>query len=262
MTDMVLLERRYHIAFITLNRPDKGNVLDHMMSDALVRVIDIVTEDSSLRAVLLQAAGPRFCVGGAIEGFVEAGPRMAEMLAQQIPPIHAAIQRLAQLPLPVVSAVNGPVGGGGIGLALCADIVLAAESMKLRGGYSAIGLTPDLGGSWFLTRLVGPMMAKRILFANESWSSQQCLAAGIVSEVHADDVLSAEAQAFVRFLAQSATGSLGHIKRLVDGAAQRTLGQQLELECRCMIESGSREDAQEGVRAFAEKRTPRFGLRQ
>lgn len=185
---------------------------------------------------------------------------MAELLARQIPPIHAAILRLAQLPIPVVSAVNGPVGGGGIGLALCADIVLAAESMKLRTGYSAIGLTPDVGGSWFLTRLVGPMRAKRILFANEPWSAQQCLAAGIVSEVYADGALAVHAHALVKTLAQSATGSLGRIKRLVDGVAQRTLEQQLEVECHYMIESAASSEALEGVRAFTEKRAPRFDL--
>lgn len=103
------------------------------------------------------------------------------------------------------------------------------------------------------------MRAKRILFLNETLTAQQCLAIGIVSQVHSDESLSAEAHALVRSLAQSATVSIGRIKRLVDGAAQRTLDRQLELECRSMVESGAGNEAIEGVRAFAEKRAPRFG---
>ncbi|MEJ8851131.1 enoyl-CoA hydratase-related protein [Variovorax rhizosphaerae] len=261
MTSPILLEQREGVAFLTLNRPERANVLDFEMADALIAVVDTVANDASLRAVLLQARGRQFCAGGDIGGFVHARDRLSEMLDQHIPPIHRAIHRLATLPVPVVSALNGPIGGGGIGLALSADIVLAAESMKLRGGYSAIGLTPDVGGSWFLARRVGAARAKEIFFTNTPLSAQQCLQLGVVSQVHPDAELESKAHALVLSLARGATGSLGRIKNLVDGASERSLEEHLALEHRYMVESGATADAAEGVTAFIEKRAPIFGAK-
>ncbi|WP_218508375.1 enoyl-CoA hydratase-related protein [Variovorax sp. dw_308] len=259
MTLPILLEHRDGVAFITLNRPERANVLDFEMGDALIATIDAVAGDAGVRAVLLQARGRQFCAGGDIGGFVHARDRLADMLDEHIPPLHRAIHKLATLPVPVVSALNGPIGGGGIGLALCADIVLAAESMKLRGGYSAIGLTPDVGGSWFLARRVGAARAKEIFFTNEPLSARECLQLGVVSQVHPDAELEAKAHALATSLARGATGSLGRIKDLVDGAGQRSLEAHLALEHRYMVESGGTGDAAEGVAAFIGKRAPVFG---
>ena len=259
MSSAVLLDRRDGIAFLTLNRPDRANVLDLEMSAALIAAVDALVDDQSLRAVLLQARGRHFCAGGDIGDFVDSIDDLGGLLDIHIPPLHRTMLRLATLPVPVVSALNGPIGGGGIGLALCADIVLAAESMKLRGGYSAIGLTPDVGSSWFLARRAGEARAKEILFTNEPLSAQQCLQFGIVSQVLPEGELEAHATALVTSLARGATGSMARIKALVDGASQRTLAQQLDLEHRYMVESGRTADAIEGVTAFSEKRAPVFG---
>ncbi len=133
--------------------------------------------------------------------------------------------------------------------------------MKLRGGYSAIGLSPDVGVSWALTRLVGPMRAKHLLFTNQPLSAEQCLAVGLVAEVHADDALMPAAQALVRSLAQGAGGSLARIKALVDQAAAHSLQQHLSMEHLGMVACGSSDDAREGVRAFLEKRPPHFSAK-
>ena len=215
--------------------------------------------DASTRAVVLRAKGRHFCAGGNIADFASAVDRLGDLLDQHIPPLHSAIHRLATLGVPVVSALNGPIGGGGIGLALCADVVIAAESLKLRGGYSAIGLTPDAGGSWFLTRRVGAARAKEIFFTNEVLTAQQCLALGIVSQVVPDDALDARAQALARSLAQGARGALARIKTLVDSVSCHTLLEHLQLEHRFMVESGQTPDAREGVTAFAQRRPPVFG---
>jgi 2-(1,2-epoxy-1,2-dihydrophenyl)acetyl-CoA isomerase len=169
-----------------------------------------------------------------------------------------SVRALAALPVPVVSAVQGAVAGGGIGLALCADVVLAAESMRLRGGYTAIGLTPDLGASWFLTRRAGEARAKEIFFQNRAFTAKECLALGIVDAVHPDALLGAEAQALARRLADGATAALGRAKLLVDGAAGRTLEQHLALEQGSMVASARTDDSREGLAAFLEKRNPKF----
>lgn len=260
MTPPILLDIQDTVARVTLNRPEQANVLDEAMGQAFIdvtRQLAQAQQAGAVRAVLLAARGPHFCAGGDIRGFV-ATDDIATLLDRTIPPLHAAIHTLATLPVPVVSAVNGSLGGGGIGVALCADIVLAGESMKLRGGYSAIGLSPDVGVSWALTRLVGPMRAKHILFTNQPLNAAHCLAAGLVAEVHADDALMPAAEALVRALARGATGSLARVKTLVDQAASHSLQQQLALEHLGMVASGSTADAREGVQAFMDKRAPRF----
>ena len=113
MSDPVILERREGIAFITLNRPERANVLDFETSAGLIAAIDAVAEDASVRAVLLQARGRHFCAGGNIGDFVESLHDLAGLLDRHIPPLHRAMHKLATLPVPVVSALNGPSGGGG-----------------------------------------------------------------------------------------------------------------------------------------------------
>lgn len=258
MSEPLLLERRDGIASITLNRPERANVLDLAMSAALIAAINTVANDRTVRAVLLRARGKCFCAGGDISDFVESLDDLSGLLDRHIPPLHQAIYQLATLPVPVVSALNGPIGGGGIGLALCADIVIASQSMKLRGGYSAIGLTPDAGASWFLTRRVGAARAKEIFFTNEPLSSHECLKLGVVSQVCADDALDACVVALVESLARGSRGSLARTKELVDGAANRSLLEHLDLEHRFMVASGRSPDAIEGITAFQQKRQPKF----
>lgn len=260
MTSPILLEIQDHIASLCFNRPEQANVLDAATSACFIERVEQIVQaqsDGHVRAVLLTARGPHFCAGGDIRGFA-ASDNIAALLERGIPRLHAAIHQLSTLPAPVVSAVQGSLGGGGIGIALCADLVLASTSMKLRGGYSAIGLSPDVGVSWALTRLVGPMRAKQILLTNEAWDAQRCLAAGLVAEVHANDALLPRAQALVQALAQGASGSLARIKTLIDQASNNSLHQQLALEQLSMVASGASAEAREGALAFTNKRAPRF----
>lgn len=257
----VMLHRHGAVAVITMNRPERANVLNAQSSPALIDAVLQVSADvaaGAVRAVLLKARGAPFCAGGDIAEMVAAGAGLGAMLDRFIPPLNDAIMKLAQLPVPVISAVHGAVGGGGIGLALCADIVLASEAMKLRGGYTAIGLTPDVGASWFLTRRAGPARAKRIFMTNELVSATQALAWGIVDEVLPEDALTARALALAEQLAAGATGAMGRVKTLVDGAPDRSLAEQMALERRGMVDSGRGPEAAEGVAAFLAKRPPVF----
>jgi 2-(1,2-epoxy-1,2-dihydrophenyl)acetyl-CoA isomerase len=262
MSNLVLCDLRDGVATITLNRPGAGNAIDRDLGAAFADTVEWLAAQISalqtpLRAVLLTDSGDKFCVGGDISEMLQA-TNLPALMEASIPRLHAAMARLAALPCPIVTAINGPVGGGGIGLALCGDIVLAARSMKLRGGYSAIGLSPDLGASWCLARRAGAAQAKRILFLNQPVGAEECLALGLVDAVYPDERLVEEAQALAGRLAAGATASLGRIKELVDGTGMRTFEEQLALEARHMIASAGSDDAGEGVRAFVEKRNPAF----
>ena len=257
----VLCDIRDGVARITLNRPEIGNAIDGTLTAAFSRAVDRVASEPGVRVVLMTGAGRMFCAGGDIAGMRAGVDNLAASLGASIPVLHAAVLKLAQLPVPVVTALNGPVGGGGIALALCADLVLAARSFKLRGGYSAIGLSPDLGASWFLSQRAGPLRARRILFLNEPFDAAKCLEIGLVDAVHDDDQLAAEADALVARLASAATSSLAKIKRLTAAAPAQSLEAHLAMEAEGMIASGATADAREGITAFIEKRTPRFSGR-
>lgn len=249
------------VGIITLNRPEQGNALDAAMGTSLARAVDTVAaevEQGRVRCVVLCGRGAHFCVGGDIREFAAAGEGMPALLGAGIPNMHATVLKLSQLPVPVVSALNGSVAGGGIGLALCVDVALAAQSMKLRGGYSAIGLTPDLGSSWALTRLAGPMRARHILLTNRAWSARRCLEAGLVAEVYPDDGLMPAAIELADSLACGARGAQGRIKRLVEAAGRHALEDHLALEQQLMLESAATGDAREGIHAFVSRRAPRF----
>lgn len=254
----VSCEVKEGVARIVLDRPDAGNALDFEMRDALAAAVERVRRDASVRVVVLSAAGKAFCVGGDIGGMRTAGADLPGWIGDMAGGLGETVRTLAGLPVPVVSAVQGAVAGGGIGLALCADVVLAGESMRLRGGYTAIGLTPDLGASWFLARRAGEARAKEIFFQNRALTAKECLAWGVVDAVHPDALLGAEADALARRLAEGATLALGRAKALVDGAAARTLEAHLALERELMIASAKTEDAREGTAAFVEKRPARF----
>lgn len=243
---------------ITLNRPERANAVGLASSRALAAAIDAVVA-AAPRVVVLTGRGPRFCAGGDIDEFVADQENMARLIEEILAPLHPALLRLANLPAPVITAVNGPVGGAGIALALCGDIVLAADSMKLRAGYSAIGLTPDAGASWFLSRRVGASKAKEIFFLNDVLSAEDCLRLGIVNAVHPAAELEQRTQAVVDRLLAGAGGAFARIKILCDGAGRRDLADQLALEQQMMVASAASADAREGVRAFSEKRAPTFG---
>lgn len=258
VAEPVTLDVAGGVAKLVLNRPEFGNAINEALGDAFRGAIELIAQDRSVRAVLLTGAGKMFCVGGDIGMLGDTGEGLSSHMQRTVRPMHDALLKLCHLPVPVVCAMNGPAGGGGVGMALCADIVLAAESMKIRTGYSGIGLTPDFGVSWFLTRLLGPVRTKEILFVNRPLDAHECLGLGIVNAVYPDADLVVEAEALVRRLAEGATGALAATKRLVESAMTVSLGEQLTLERAHIIAASAARDGQEGVRAFLEKRRPVF----
>lgn len=249
------------VGHLVFNRPDAANALNSacgpVLADAIAEAARAAA-DGEIGAVLMSAQGRHFCAGGDIEEFVRRRADLDRLVGEMLDLMHPAIHALATLPLPVVSALQGPIGGAGIALALSADIVLASPAMKLRGGYSAIGLSPDLGASFQLVRRAGPARAKYILMSNRAIPAEQCLAWGLVDELHPPEALMAEARALAENLARGATQSLAGVKRLCDGAPGSDLHAHLALEREALVRAAGSEDGREGVGAFIDKRAPRF----
>lgn len=253
------LEFDQKLAIITFTNPARGNALDLAMARAFASAIEQVAENKQVRALLITAQGKQFCVGGDVNSMADASRPLTDTLRELLEPVHAAMTMLKLFSFPVVCAINGAVGGGGIGLALCGDLVLAAASMKLRGGYSAIGLTPDVGGSWFVTRRAGAARAKEIFLTNRPFNADECLRIGLIDAVHSDEELHAAALKLAHQLANGPVEAQARIKSLIDHAHHRTLEQQLAAERDSIYASGESADGKEGVRAFIEKRAPKFG---
>jgi len=245
------------IGRIVLKRPERANAIGRASSRVLARAIDDVLAHKP-RAILLSGEGRVFCAGGDIEEFVAAGDALPALVDDILDRLHPALLRLSTSAAPLVVAVNGPIGGAGVGLGLCGDFVLAAESMKLRTGYAAIGLSPDAGASYFLSRRVGPVRAQQLLMLSDAVDSQRCLAWGAVDALYPDGELAAASEALVARLAQGASASFGGIKALCAGVPGRPFEEHLAMERRLLRERAGSADAREGVAAFVAKRAPRF----
>ena len=258
MSSPLMLEQEAALAIITFNNPARANVLDLAMAQALLAAVKQIAAEPTVRALLITANGKQFCAGGDVNSMQDGVRSLPVILNELIKPVHAAISALSELAIPIVSAINGPVGGGGIGLALCADIVLAAESMKLRGGYSAIGLTPDVGSSWFISNRAGSARAKQIFLTNRAIPAAECLQWGLVDAVHPDAELAQIARELAHKLARGPSLAQARIKTLMREAPHNTLAQQLQIEENFMLASGESVDGHEGIAAFIEKRAAKF----
>lgn len=246
------------IARIVLDRPQQHNALSVAAGEALSRAIDGVVA-ARPRVVLVTGRGPVFCAGGDIGEFAANAGALDGLVDRILTVLHPAVLRLSELAVPVVTALNGSVGGAGVGLALCGDFALAAASLKLRTGYAAIGLSPDVGASYFLTRRVGTMRARQLFMTSEPLDAARCLALGIVDAVFDDTALMAEAEALCARLAAGAPGSFAAIKQLCAGAPSHGLTEHLSME-KSLLEARARsDDAREGIAAFLARRPPVFG---
>ena len=242
---------------IVLNRPEHNNALGSSSTPMLVRAINEVTGDRP-RVIVIEARGAIFCAGGDIREFVKAGDRLDDLVDEILDQLLPGYLKLAQATCPIVTVVGGPVGGAGVGLALCGDFVLASDTMKLRTGYAAIGLSPDVGASYFLARRVGAVLAQQWLMLSDTIDAQRCLAAGAVDQVFPAAELNAAAQALVVRLCGSAPASLAAIKRLSQDGPSLSLQAYLSLEQQLLKACARTADAREGTSAFMAKRQPQF----
>jgi 2-(1,2-epoxy-1,2-dihydrophenyl)acetyl-CoA isomerase len=175
-----------------------------------------------------------------------------------IGPYHAALGRLAALPLPVVCAVNGAAAGGGLGLVWCSDYVVAADDAKFATGFAALGLSGDGGSSWFLPRLVGLRRARELILHNRILTAAEALDWGLVDRVVPLAELEPEAESAVAGLAAGPTVAYGEMRRLLWRSLSADLDDQLTAERDAIVRCGATADAIEGITAFVERRPPKF----
>jgi len=258
VSDVIRYELRDGVARLTLNRPDVLNALDLSVVDGLHAALDRARTDGA-RAGLLTGAGRAFCSGADLAG-LSASVTLTDPadVRRWVAHMHGVFLKIHEMEIPWVAAVNGPAVGVGANLALVCDVAVAAESTYFYWAFVERGLSVDGGGTWLLPHLVGLPLAKRLALLPEKLPAGEAEKLGLVTEVVPDDQLAERADALAGQLAQGPTLALGLTKRALNGALERTFRDALEVEAGSQAINVSGEDVQEGVRAFLEKRAPRF----
>jgi 2-(1,2-epoxy-1,2-dihydrophenyl)acetyl-CoA isomerase len=252
----IMLDRADGIATLTLNRPEARNALDLAMRDELGQALAELEADALTRVLVLTGAGGHFCAGGDVKAM--ARPHTAVEGRQRVERLNRFVLRLFQFPKPTIAMVDGFAVGAGCNLALACDITVASERARFGEVFARIGLVPDGGGSWLLPRLVGLPRAKELVFTAEIVDAAEALRIGLVNRVVPADDLVTATMALAARIAAGPPGALGLAKSLLNRAAVLDLPGALELEALCQGEAITSKDHAEGVRAFLDKRAPRF----
>lgn len=277
--ETLLVTRENGVATITLNRPKVYNAISVPMLQELLQALDSIEHDETVRAVLLTGSGRAFSSGGDLAGPLDPeveGPAAIPSLPK--PQRDAVLARIGNrirdsliahhnrvalglhgFPKPLVCAVNGVAAGGGVGLALSCDIVVAARSAKLLQVFTPqLAFVPDFGCSWHLTRLLGTGRAAALALLGEPWSAEDAARHGLIWKVFEDDELASGALDIARRIAANATLSNQLTKRALQQAQFNTLEQQLALEAELQGRCAGTLAFIEGIVAFQEKRKPQF----
>ena len=252
----IIFEVKNHIAFITLNRPEKFNAFNREMAIALQGSLDDIASDASIRAVHLTGAGKAFSAGQDIAELTgDNPPPIEKILSEHYNPI---VSRIRNLNRPVVCAVNGVAAGAGANIALACDIVLASTKASFIQAFSRIGLIPDSGGSFMLPRLIGWQKASALMILGEKVTAEEAESLGMIYKVYSDELFIAESLKVTNTLSEMPTTALALIKKALNASFVHNLHQQLQLEDQLQSEAGKTSDYREGITAFVEKRPATF----
>ncbi len=265
-TDQLLCTLEDAIATITLNRPEKRNALSDELTPALRAVLLVVEADPRVRCVVITGAGKAFCSGGDVSGM--GGARAAPDVGPR-PSLEESIRglqykqetltlRLHELAKPTIASLPGPAAGAGLSIALACDIRIAAQSAFLTTAFANIGLSGDYGGSWFMTQLVGNAKAKELYFTADRIGADECFRLGLVNKVVPDGDLARETRALAHRIASGPPVALRFMKENLNRAETGDLRTCLAMEADRMSRCFQTQDTREAVRAFMEKRQPRF----
>lgn len=254
--DFIRTEIKDNTAFITLNRPEKYNAFNRQMALELQKVLDHFAADKNVRAIYLTGNGKAFCAGQDLTELAGANaPGFDKILAEHYNPI---VTRIRNIDKPVVCGVNGVAAGAGANIALCCDIVVAAQSATFIQAFSKIGLIPDSGGTFILPRLIGWQKATALMMLGDKVSSADAEKYGMLYKVFADDIFAAESMKIAVTLAAMPTKALAYIKQALNASLNNSFEAQLKTEDRLQFAAAGTYDYNEGVDAFLEKRSPVF----
>lgn len=270
MTDLLYTVNE-GIATITLNRPEALNAFSTEMIDLWIKALESVRDDDSVRVVVLTGNGRSFCSGGDIksmvrgDGFLHNNTEAEDLSSTGLARKKTLWKRVQRIPLllqeidkPVIAKMNGVATGAGLDMALMCDIRIAAQRVRVAEGYIKAGIVPGDGGAYFLPRLVGVDRALEILWTGDTYTAEEAKQIGLITHVVPDEELDAFVDAYARRLASGPQETMRFMKRAVYQGMSTDLRTSLDMISSAMGLVTELEDYQEGVRAIAEKRPPKF----
>jgi 2-(1,2-epoxy-1,2-dihydrophenyl)acetyl-CoA isomerase len=266
-TDDLLVRKQDRIAVITFNRPDARNALSEAMYGGFDRVLPQIADDDEIRCVMVTGTGKAFCAGGDVKGMADkegtAGrPKSVEANVARIRVWQEMVSlALHEFPKPVVGAIPGAAAGAGMSIALSCDVRIMADTAFFTTAFANVGFSGDFGGSWFLTQLVGPGLARELYFSARRVQADEALRLGLANRVAPSDSFEEDALAFANELASGPPIAHRLMKENLNRALHHELRECLAAEAVGMIRTGETEDHQEAARAFVEKRKPVFNGR-
>jgi 2-(1,2-epoxy-1,2-dihydrophenyl)acetyl-CoA isomerase len=251
----VFFEIKDSIGFITLNRPDKLNSFNREMALELQGALD-KCKGPEIRCVYITGAGKAFSAGQDLAEVADpGGPALQQILREHFNPIVTHIKKLEK---PVIAAVNGVAAGAGANIALCCDIVVAAQSASFIQAFSKIGLIPDSGGTHTLPRLIGWQKASALMMLGEKVSAEEAERLGMIYKSFKDENFAEESKKMAATLSQMPTKGLAYTKQVLQMSFTNSFEEQLQEEDLFQQQAAQTADYKEGVAAFLEKRQPVF----
>ncbi len=260
---LVDLSNQGAVGIITLNRPEARNALNPEMFQELGSAIQ-GCRGPDMRAVIITGSGGSFCAGADVKDFVNqlenSGPEgLHEHLKHLADTFHREIIiPIRQLDKPVIASIDGVAAGGGLSLALACDLRVASDSARFLMAYANIGATADGGSTYLLPRLIGTARAMELYLSDQPIGAQRALDLGLITQIFPPAELERSTLEFAARLAQGPTVAYGRVKALFDSSWDATLAGQLDAETEYISNITMTADFQEGIKAFAEKRSPRF----
>lgn len=253
----IIFNKEGGVARITLNRPKAFNSFNRQMALELQEALDDCQNDETVRAVVLSGEGKAFCAGQDLGEVTnpEKNPGFEKILDEHYGPI---IKKIRTTMKPILAAVNGVAAGAGANIALACDVVIAKESASFIQAFSAIGLIPDSGGTFFLPRLIGFQKASALAMLADKVSAKEAERMGMIYKFVADDEFDTEIEKTAMKLSKLPTKGLALTKEAFNASFVNTLEAQLDVESKLQILASRTEDYSEGVNAFMEKRKPEF----
>lgn len=252
----VILELKNNILVITLNKPKSLNALDDDIKRELMQAMEEAHNNSDIKAVVITGEGRAFSAGGDLNSLALVSS--ASQGRERIKKLHDLIYKFVNLEKPIIAAVNGYAVGAGCNLALACDIILASNKAKFSEIFSKVGLIPDAGGLYFLPRLVGPMKAKELVFTAQMIEAEEAKRIGLVNRIVDEENLLPEAMELAEQLAKGPSKAIGLAKALINQSMGWDLNTLLESEALAQGICMNTDDFKEGVKAFQEKREPKF----
>ena len=261
--ECLLYDVKDRIATLTLNRPERLNALGGTLREDLLDAVTKAGADDEVRVIVITGAGRGFCSGGDVKAMNEREKSgEAGGIREKFVPIRDRIVlALRDCPKPIIAAVNGAAAGAGMSMAMACDMRIASSAAKFSQAFVKRGLHPDWGGSWFLPRIVGTAKACELILTGDSIDAQTAMDLGILNAVVAPEALMDEAYKLAKKIADGPPVAIQLAKRAIYHNMDVDLKAGLEFESFAQNITKETEDYREGVKAFVEKRAPKFSGR-